>query len=1147
MISDNPGALRPVKLAAKVLRLQDFGQPTEPDRSIRMNFNSRSAVLALTLLGSVSLTPPARAALPRYPQLHNGQIVFVADGNLWQVARTGGTARRLTSDPGQDMLPRYSPDGKWIAYTASYQGNLDVYVIPAAGGAARRLTFQSDVYDKTGGRHGPNNMVVTWTPDSQNIVFLSRRAAWNPWISRYFEVPARGGLPTPLPLDSGGLMTYGPDGHSIAYNRIFRNFRTWKRYQGGLAQQVFTYDFDTKQLTQITDWKGTNTSPMWYGTKIYFLSDRDKNWRANIWVYDTQTKETREVTHFTDYDIDFPALGDDAITFQQGGKLYVLDLPTEQLHAIDVTVPDDGTRTQPRVAPAKKYVRDTDMAQQVDYDIAPNGKRVLVSARGDIFSVPVEDGSPRDLTNTPGVDEDHPVWSPDGKQIAYTTDVTGTPQLAVRPASGGAENILTQFTAGYLYGPIYSPDGKRLAFSDSAHVLWLSSSNGGTPVRVAQDQFNEIHDQAFSPDGRFLAYSLHRDTQQRGIWIYDINADHAVQISEPLNDDSAPVFSPDGKYLYFLSARHENPVAADNEFDFTNLKSTGVYVVPLTRDGASPFAPRSDEGEVESKKKPDAPEWKPGASKPIHIDFENLMSRAVAVPVEAGNIVSLDMRGDKLFYQTQALQMLEGDLPGDKSALHIYDVDKRKGGTVIEGLDNYSLSRDGKKLLYKADGNWNVIDAAAMDDGKEPDKKPLKLDALQVRVDPVSEWHELFDNAWRLERDFFYSTEMNGVDWQAVHDSYAKLLPLAGSREDINFLIGQVIGELSNSHTYVGGGDDGDLTPEVRTAALGADFALDSDAGRYQFATIYPGDNTRPDYRSPLTEPGVQVKQGDYLLAINGTELRPPATPESAMVGLGPNDVVTLSVADSADGRRRDVVIKPLKGELPVREKAWIDQNRQTVDRLSDGRIGYVYLSDMEQHGMQQFIRQFYGQLGKQALIVDDRWNGGGFIDQMVLERLRRVLVGMDANREGAGGTTPNQVLSGPKICLINHYSASDGDIFPYYFRQYGLGKLVGTRTWGGVRGIRGEWHMMDGGFVTIPEQAVYTLQNQWAIENHGVDPDVEIEDTPGDLQAGHDRQLETAVDMLMKQIDGKSAGWPKPPAPLPAYPDNGNVPGPAH
>jgi tricorn protease len=1106
----------------------------------------RRTLLAATFLAAAL---PAQAALPRFPNSHAGQIVFVADGNLWTVPSAGGTATRLTSDPGQDMMPRYSPDGKWIAFTGSYQGNEDVYVIPAAGGAARRLTYQSDLYEGTGGRHGPNNMVVTWTPDSQNIVFLSRRKAWNPWIAQLFQVPVTGGLPTALPLDNGGLLTYDPDGHSIAYNRIFRNFRTWKRYTGGLAQQVYTYDFTSKALTQITNWKGTNTAPMWFGRKIYYLSDADSAFRQNIWVYDLDTKQTREITHFTDYDIDFPSLGDNAITFQQGGKLFAIDLPSEKLREVAINVPDDGTRTQPRVLDAKPYIRATDIAQQPDFALAPNGKRILLSARGDIFSIPTEDGSIRDLTNTPGADEDHPAWSPDGTQIAYTTDVTGTPQIALRPAAGGAEKILTHFADGYYYAPLFSPDGKLLAYSDGAHRLWLSGTDGSAPRQVAQDQFGEIHDQAFSPDGRYLAYSLRHDTQQRGLWMYDITANHAVPISTQPDDDYSPVFSPDGKYLYFLSARHENPAQSDTEFDFVTLKSAGIYVIPLAKDAPSPFAPRSDEGAIEPAKKPDANDWKPGAITPIHIDVAGMMDRATAVPVEAGNIVSLDIRGQHIFYQTEPLQMLEGFLPGEKSALHLYDLDKRKDAIINTGLDAYSLSADGKKVLIQQKEEYTVIDAAPSDPAhaKEGDKKTLKFDNLRVDVDPRAEWAELFDNAWRLNRDFFFSTIMNGNDWQRIHDSYRKLLPLAGSREDINYLIGQVIGELGNSHTYVGGGDDQDPVKPVPTAELGVDFGLDAASGRYTFATIYPGDNTRPQYRSPLTEPGINVHEGDVLLAVNGTQLHAPTNPYSLFVGITPDESVTLTIADSPTGKPRDITVKPLKNDLSVREKAWIDHNRETVDRLSGGRVAYIYLSNMELLGMQQFIRQFYAQLGKQAVIVDDRWNGGGFIDQMVLERLRRILVGLGTNREHAATSIPNQLINGPKICLINHFSASDGDIFPHFFRAYGLGKLVGTRTWGGVRGIRGDMTMMDNGTVDVPEFANYGLNSEWVIENHGVDPDIAIEDEPREVLAGHDRQLETAVSLLMQQIANKQAGLPAAPPLLPAYPPNGVVPPASH
>jgi tricorn protease len=1091
----------------------------------------------------------AQTELARFPTLHGNNVVFVAGGNLWAVDRAGGTARRLTSDPGQDMMPRFSPDGKWIAFTASYEGNEDVYVIPAGGGQALRLTHHSDVFFPPVSRRGPDNMVVTWTPDSKNVVFLTRAAAWNSWITKLYAVPVGGGLPVALPLDSGGLASYGPDGHTIAYNRIFRDFRTWKRYQGGLAQQVFTYDFDSKKLTQVTDWKGTNTAPMWFGGKIYYLSDRDANWRRNIWVHDIASGQDRAVTHFTDYDVDFPSLGDNGLAFQQGGKLYVLDLPSETLHALEVTVPDDSPRTQPHVVPVAGDIRDVDTAQGTDYAISPNGKRAAFSARGDIFTVPAEDGVIRNITRSSAADEDHPAWSPDGTLIAYTTDAGGAQQIAIRPAEGGAEKILTHFAAGFFYTPVFSPDGKHLAFTDTAHRLWLVGLDGGGPVMVAQDPAGEIHDQVFSPDSRFLAYSLYRRRDSHGLWIYDIAAGHAVSVSDPMESDDNPLFTTDGKYLLFMSARHEIPTVSESEFNIATVKSTGLYLTTLAKDTPSAFAPRSDEGAEAAKpdakpdtkpdaKKDDAAAAKPGP-KPVKIDFEGLMTRAVALPIEASGIAGYDSHGAKIFYQTQGPQTLEGPLEGEKAALHVYDLVKRKDGVVVEGLDSFVLSGDGTKILYKEDHGWTITDAA--EDGK--DGKKLNLGGMRASVEPRQEWAEMFENAWRLYRDVFFNPQINGVDWQMVHDRYAKLLPLVGSREDLNWLIGQVAGEIGNSHTYVGGGDDFDLTHYTPTLLLGADFTLDEASGLYRFGRIFPGDNTRPQYRAPLTEPGLDVKQGDYLLAVDGQKLKAPTDPYSLFVAAP--QAVTLTIAGSPTGKPRDVVVRPVHSELPLREKAWIDGNRATVDRLSGGRVGYVYLSDMEALGMQQFIRQFYPQLNKQALIVDDRWNGGGFIDQIVLERLRRVLIGLEVNREGFSSSTPSQVLNGPKICLTNHFSASDGDIFPYFFRKYGLGKLLGTRTWGGVRGIRGNWGLLDGGYITIPEDGPYTFDSKWATENYGVQPDIELENEPGDLMEGHDKQLETAVALMVQEIDGKSAKLPPPPAWVPAYPAEGEVPGP--
>ncbi len=1110
------------------------GSRAEPRPKIGAHALKRLALTALLMSTTTLARADDQHALMRYPTLHSSTIVFVSHGNLWQVDRNGGTARRLTADPGQDIMPRYSPDGRWIAFTASYQGNQDVYVMPAGGGQARRLTWRSDIVPHPPTRWAPNNLVLTWTPDSKNVVFLTRSDAWNPSVQRPYQVPLTGGLATPLALDTSGFLTFGPNGHSIAYTRWMRDFRTWKRYDGGLAQTVYTYDFDTRNLVRVTDWHGTNTSPMWNGHKIYYLCDNDAARRRNIWVYDQDTRQSRQVTHFTDYDIEFPSLGDTGITFQKAGTLYVVDLPSEQVHALDVTTPDDGTRIQPRTVKVAAMIRDQDTAQQTDFALSPNGGRGVFSARGDIFTVPAEHGAIRNLTASSNADDDHPAWSPDGRTVAYTTDESGSQQVVIRPASGGPDKQLTHFPTGFFYTPIWSPDGKQLAFSDNTHTLWVVGIDGGAPVRIATDPIEEIHDQVWSPDGRFLAFSLTRPDRQRSIWLHDMAAGTSTDITSAMENDEAPVFTTDGKYLAFVSSRHENPVFSESERDFATLKTMGIYLAPLAADAPSPFAPQSDEGAWHDDK-PDHPApYKPGALPPIKIDLDGLGARAVPLPIPPATIVSLDARPGLLFYQTQAPEMIGGHLPGEKSSLHQFDLAARKDAVVIDDLDKYALSADGTKVLFKHGPAYTIADAKPQHgaDGQHH----LDLAAMQARIDPPREWSEMFENAWRLERDFFFNTKMNGVDWQAVHDSYARLVPLLGSRDDLDDVIGQMQGELGNSHTYAGaGGDMQDPTPPAPTMLLGVDFAVDGASGRYKFATIYPGDNSRADYRSPLMAPGLNVHQGDVLLAVNGQDLKAPTNPYSLFVGVA--SPVTLTVASTPTAKPRDIQVDPIKSELPVRELAWITHNRQTVDRLSNGRIGYVYLSDMSKKGLEQFVRQFYPQSDKEAMIIDDRWNGGGFVDPLLLERLRRVLVGMDTDRERSRETVPSTVLNGPKVCLINHWSASDGDIFPANFKAYGLGKLIGERTWGGVRGIRGEWTLMDGGEMTIPEAARYGLDSQWVIENHGVDPDIAIDDLPGDLLAGHDRQLETGVGTLMAQLGPTPHQLPPPPPLLPAYP----------
>ncbi len=1099
------------------------------------HFNLLSVLLIL-LIGGVPVMASAvtpgndDALLCRFPTLHNNTIVFEAAGNLWRVNREGGVASRLTTDPGYDMMPRFSPDGKTIAFTGQYAGNVDVYTIPATGGAVTRLTYHSDVVKKAPTRWGPDNMVMTWTPNGKDIVFLSRRATWNSWFGQPFEVSKMGGLPEPLPLPKGGVMSYSPDGSKIAYNRIFRNFRTWKRYKGGLAQDIWIYDFRTRKIQRVTKWKGTDTYPMWYKNTIYFASDRGANHRLNIWAYDLTSKTFRQITHFKTYDVDWPSLGNNGIIFHNGSSLYVLDLPSEQLHKINVEIPTDGTQTQPHWVNANKMIR--------SFDIAPNGKRVLFGARGDIFTVPAKHGATRDLTQTSNAQEQYPAWSPDGKWIAYLTDANGKNELAIRPSDGSeSQTYVTHFKTGYFYNPLWSPNSDMLVFSDNNHVLWYVNIKDKKPIRIDQDKTSPIWDYHWSPDGRWISYSKINVSGFSQIYIYSLENHKSVKVSTGMYSDNYPVFSPDGKYLYFVSSRHENPTFSETEFNIATEKMDGIYLVTLQKDEKSPFAPVSDEGTLEAKKKSaSASLWKPGNSAPVKIDFDGLMNRVVALPIHSGDYGNIQVTGDKVFYQTHPLMMIEGPLHGTgQSSIMVYDLKNKKGHTVVKnGVRAFGLSANGSTMVYMERGKFFLMPSSSIG-GKG--SEAVKTTDMKMLIYPHEEWDEMFHQSWRLFSDFFYNTKMNDVNWKEVGDNYSKLLPLLGCREDLNYLIGEMIGELSNSHCYVWGGDDNYNVKANPTGVLGADFGLNEASRRYYFKKIYTGDNSHKGYESPLVQPGVNVKTGNYLLAVNGHQLKAPTNPYSLFVNTV-GQQTTLTLADTPDGKgEHTITVKPIDNSLSLRLNAWIKHNRDYVNKKSDGKIGYIYMSDMEALGMDQFVHQFYPQLSKQGLIMDDRFNGGGFIDQIVLERLRRVLIGMSTNRVHAAMRYPEQVLNGYKVTLLNHYSASDGDMFPFYFRKYGLGPLIGTRTWGGVRGYNHVWSLLDGGSLVVSQNSIYGLDSQWAVENHGVTPDIKVDNLPGQVMKGKDPQLDTAVNYIMKKLKEHPMPLPQPPAELPAYP----------
>jgi tricorn protease len=1118
------------------------------------------------VIGSAGLTAAQETQegrLLRFPDIDKDKIAFMYGGDLWLASSAGGTARRITSHPGRELFPKFSPDGKWLAFTGQYDGNFNVYVMPSDGGQPKQLTFFQGQAQPLSDRMGVLNQVIGWTPDGKNIVFLSRRDASNGWTKRPYTVSVDGGLPQPMFMDEGGLVSFSADGTKVAYNRIFRNFRQWKRYTGGLAQDITIYDLKNNVVDRViphTDY--TDTFPMWHGNTIYFTSDRGSAHRLNLYSYDTGSKQIEQLTSFTEFDIMWPSLGPDAIIFENGGYLYTFDLQTRQPKKLRVYV--NGERDQAM----KHWVSAS--RQITDFDIAPDGKRAVFAARGEVFTVPAKDGSIRNLTHSPGVREQKVAWSPNGQWIAYVSDRTGEDEIYITPQDGlGAEEQITSGHKGFMFQPSWSPDGSKIAWADKDLKLWYVDIKEKKPVEVDRGKFFEIQNYNWSPDSKWLAYDKNLDTGFSVVYLYGLADSKITAVTSTLNNSYAAVFDPDKRYLYFLSDRDYNEVLGNIDFEFANPKTTRVYVVTLTADEPSPFPALSDEVKVKSeepaastpaaesgskknaKQSPNKKEEKPASDEKaaqtetkepprvFKIDLDGIQNRIVALAVPPAVIRSFDASKDAIYYSTSPIQGLSGPLAGENPAIHAYDLKDRKDKVVLDGTDHFALSHDGSKLLYRAegDGPTGIIDAKPPDAPHKVGDGALKLDGMRVEVDPPQEWKEMFNEVWRQERDYFFEASMNGVDWQKTKDQYAQLLPYVADRYSLTYVLGEMIGELSNSHTYVGGGDFPDLRP-VNVGLLGADYEADATSGMYRIKKIFSGENWDAHTRSPLTEPGVNVKEGDYLVAINGRALHTPQTPDELMTNTA-NEVVALTVNSkpSADGARK-VVVKPIGDEFTLRELNMIETNRKKVDAASGGRIGYVYIPNMGDDGLNQFVKQYFPQIRKEGIIFDVRYNGGGFVDQLIFARLRRVLGAMGSARNFESGTNPANVFYGYMACVTNHYAASDGDFFSYFFKQYKLGPLIGERTWGGVRGIRGQIPLMDGGYITRPEFSLYGLDSKWLIENRGVQPDVVVDNPPDLVLKGQDPQLEKAVEMLMEQIKANPKKLPARPPDLPTYPD---------
>jgi tricorn protease len=1123
---------------------------------IAMRGGARMSVLkkcvALLVFGCACLAvgqEMQEGRLMRFPDIYKDKIAFMYGGDLWLASSNGGVARRVTSHPGRELFPKFSPDGKWIAFTGQYDGNFNVYVMPAEGGQPKQLTFYQGG-PPLSDRMGINSEVVTWFPDSKRILFLSRFDASNGWTKRPFSVSIDGGLPEPLVVPDGGLTSFSTDGTKIAYNKIFRNFRQWKRYTGGMAQDITIYDLKSNTVdAMIPHTEYTDTFPMWHGNTVYFTSDRGPEHHLNLYSYDIGSKQVEQLTKYADFDVMWPSLGPDAIIFENAGYLHVFDLAGKQDRKLSISLPADRSQVMKHWASVNKLI--------TDFDISPDGKRAVFAARGDVFTVPAKDGSVRNLTSTPGIREQKVAWSPDAHWIAYISDRTGEDEIYLAPQDGmGKEVQVTTGYKGFKFLPQWSPDSKKLAWADKDCRLWYVDVTDKKPMQVDQGKFFEINNYSWSPDSKWLAYDNQSENNLSVVYLYSLADRKITPVTNSMTNSFAPIFDPDGKYLYFFSDRDYNEVLGNIDFEFANPKTTRVYIATLKQDEPSPFPALSDEAgakkdeaakegektdkEKDKDKKKDDDKSKEGKepAKEFRIDLDGIQNRIVALPSPPAQMRAFGAAKGFIYYSTQPIQGLSGPIPGETSALHAYDLKDRKDKVLMEGVERFAVSFDGSKVLYEGDNHtYGIIDAKPGDNPKKMGEGSLNLGGMRAEVDPTQEWKEIYNEVWRQERDYFFEAAMNGVDWQQIHDKYAQLLPYASDRYSFTYIMAEMIGELSNSHTYVGGGDYPDLHP-VNVGLLGVDFELDQSSGRYRFKKIYPGENWDSDLRSPLTEPGVNVKEGDYLLAVNGHALKAPQSPYELFVNTA-NETVNLTVnSKPSEEGSRNVLVKPIGDEFSLRELNMITTNRKKVEAATGGKVGYVYLPDMGAPGLNEFVKQYFPQIRKQGIIFDVRYNGGGFVDQLIFERLRRILAGMQSARNFEGGTQPPNVFHGSMVCITNHYAASDGDFFSYFFKQYKLGPLIGERTWGGVRGIRGQMPLMDGGYITRPEFALYGLDSKWLIENRGVQPDIVVENRPDLVVKGQDPQLEKAIDLVMKAIQENPKQLPARPPDLPTYPE---------
>ena len=1094
----------------------------------------------MLLVSSASLAEPNY--LFQKPALNHTQIVFSFAGDLWSVPREGGDAKRLTTGTGVETDPVFSPDGSQIAFTGEYEGNVDLYVMPASGGTPKRLTY-----------HPGPDFAVGWTPGGKRVLFASPRATAMDGL-KLFTVPPEGGFPDEIPLPLAAEGSYSPDGSHLAYVPLFQWQEAWKRYRGGQTKRIWIADLSDSSITPIPRENSNDFNPMWIGDQIYFLSDR--NGSISLFCYSTRTRQVKQLVENHGLDFKSASAGPGAIVYEQFGSLHLFDLKPAKTKPVEIRLAGDITEVRPRFVNVAKRVHDP--------DLSPSGARAVFAVRGEIVTVPAEKGDPRNLTNTTDVNERSPIWSPDGKTVAYFSDESGEYMLHLRQQNGLGE--VKKFSLGespaFYFAPSWSPDSKKIAYLDNRLGVWYIDLDQGKPLPVDKDYYASDRDltPAWSPDGKWLAYSKSLKSHMRAIYIYSLANARSAQVTDGMSEAKHPLFDKDGKYLYFTASTDSGAAMQPDIHSFNHPVTRSIYVIVLSKDQSSPLAPESDdEKSPEEKKNEDAKDSgkdkdkkdsdkegveKAGAAKPaekveVKIDFENIGQRILALPLPPRRYEGLQIGKAGVLFALEAPVPKPTAEDAPSFTVHRFDLSKRKSDVAITGVRNFQICLSGEKMLYQQGDRWVIAAPKPMADVEDAPSPPpsgskgtLKTESLEVRVDPRAEWKQMYHEVWRIERDFFYDPGYHGLDLKAAEKRYEPYLQNIASRRDLNYLFIEMLGEMSVGHMFIGGGD----FPEVKripTGLLGADYKIEN--GRYRFARVYNGENWNPDLKAPLTQPGVNATAGEYLLAVNGRELSASDEVYSFFEGTTEKSVVLTIGPDPAGATAREVTVVPVRDEHKLRHLAWVEDNRRKVDQMTNGRVAYVHMPDTASGGYLNFNRYFFAQVDKEAAIIDERFNHGGQLATDIIEYLKRPLMSLITFRNGADWVQPQGAIFGPKVMIINEFAGSGGDAMPWYFQRFGVGKLVGKRTWGGLVGISGFPDLMDGGVVTAPNAAVWNPNGQFDVENRGVSPDIDIELDPKAVRQGHDPQLEKAVQVVMEELEKNPMPHPKRP-PYPNY-----------